>query len=141
MPVRRAYLQKQGREWVAKQRGHVAFKYTPDSSTGSFGIPHVPDSLVRVLGVDLFNTVQGVALDCETVTTFEPMTGLQSLESLAILIDMSEEIDFSPLMKIPNLREVYFSEWSGLTYDQLNEVQSILPHVKIESDLPDLSDL
>lgn len=137
IPVRSALQQSRGREWVASQRGHVSFKYELDHATGECQIPYVPQIIVRTFGVDLFNPVTAVALDCEPVETFEPLTDLSTLESLGIIIEISDTIDFAPLKELPHLREIYFADWSWITPKQLNEVRELLPHVAITSDLPE----
>lgn len=136
IPVRNARNQARGREWVAKQRGHISFKYPLDRATGNYEIPHIPKFFVRLFGVDMFNPVTGVVLDCETVESFAPLTYLSSLESLGVVIDMDDEIDFSPLRGLPRLREIYFANWSGITVEQLRDAREKLPRVSITSDLP-----
>lgn len=133
-PVRRARQQLQGREWVASQRGHVTFQYELNRATGQYSIPFVPGFLVDLLGVDMFNPVRGVALDCATIEDFEPISNLTSLESLGIIIDMQDDIDFAPLTALPRLREIHFTEWSGITREQLTELRKSLPDVKIHSE-------
>ena len=134
LPIRTAWNQKTGRQWVATQRGHIWFRHRIDPATGRYTIPYVPGLLVELLGVDVFNPVTGVTLDCETITTFQPISNLQTLECLDINIEMNEEIDFAPLKSLPRLKELHFSEWSCLTEEQLSELQSMLPRVTIYSE-------
>jgi hypothetical protein len=134
LPFRKARMQMQGREWVASQRGHITFRHELDRSTNRYSIPFVPNWMVVLCGVDMFNPVVGVALYCETVEEFESISNLTSLESLGIIIDMADNIDFSPLQTLPRLKEIHFTEWSGITREQLNEVRELLPNVEIYSE-------
>jgi hypothetical protein len=67
LPIRAAVKQRQGRQWVAAQNGHVWFEYRRGrESKGEGSKPElgVPDFLVSVFGIDAFNTVTGVMFDC-----------------------------------------------------------------------------
>ena len=133
-PLRSASLQREGREWVAAQRGHFSFQYGLDSANGRYSIPYVPDCFVAWFGVDLFNPVRGVCLDCDTVEDLGPVSKLVGLKALAINIDMADDIDFAPLRELPRLEELHFTKWSGLTRDQFNELSASLPNVEIYSE-------
>jgi hypothetical protein len=134
LPFRKARMQREGREWVVTQRGHISFQYDANRPTGRYAIPCVPDFLVDWLGVDMFNSVRGVCLDCETIEDFGPLSKLTRLESLGINIEMVDDIDFSPLMALPRLKEIHFTQWSGLTREQFTELSKLMPHVKIYSE-------
>ena len=86
LPFRKARMQMEGREWVAAQRGHISFQYAVNRPTGRYPIPFVPDFLVDWFGVDMFNPVRGVCLDCDTIKDFGPVSKLSGLESIGINI-------------------------------------------------------
>ena len=125
--------QSRGRAWVAAQRGHVSFQYRYDRQTQKHDVPFVPSLFVDLLGGDFFNPVRGVVLDCDVITDFKPITDLQSLETLMVNIDMVENIDFSPLEKLPSLRILHFTEHTILTKRQLKTLQQRLPNTKVTS--------
>jgi hypothetical protein len=134
LPFRKARMQMEGREWVAAQRGHISFQYAVNRPTGRYSIPFVPDFLVDWFGVDMFNPVRGVCLDCDTIKDFGPVSKLSGLESIGINIDMADDIDFSPLKTLPRLKEIHFTQLSGLTQEQFTELCKFLPDVKVYSE-------
>lgn len=140
MPHRQAAKQKRGRAWVAAQRGHVFFKHSIDTTTKQAAIPYVPNFVVSLIGVDYFNSVTGIHLDCEELHNFAALTDVQTLECLSINIELADSIDFSPLKELPNLKEIHFSKWSLLTAKQLAELQVLLPNVQIISEEHDETD-
>jgi hypothetical protein len=127
LPIRKAIEQKRGRDWVASQRGHVHFGRKYDTSD--------PGLLVGLLGIDLFNPVCGVTLDCEELADLTPITQLSSLETLEINIYMASNIDLSPLGDLPRLQELHFTRWSGIDRERLDELREMLPNVKIHSEV------
>lgn len=133
-PVKKARKQKRGRQWVADQRGHVYFEYGLDHATGDYAIPVIPQSVVRLLGVDLFNPVRTVVFDCEELVELEPITDMPSLETVVINIEMADSIDLSPLKELPELKELHLSEWSRASAEQVAELRVWMPQVKIMSD-------
>ena len=134
LPFRNARMQREGREWVETQRGHISFRYDVNGPTGRHEIPFVPGFLVDWLGVDMFNPVRGVCLDCEPIEGFGQVSKLTGLESLGINIEMVGDIDFSPLKTLPRLKEIHFTQWSGLTREQFTELSKALPDVRIYSE-------
>ena len=127
-------MQMEGRKWVAAQRGHISFQYDMKRTTGCYEIPFVPDFLVGWFGVDMFNPVRGVCLDCETIDNFGSVCKLTRLESLGINIEMVDDIDFLPLKRMARLKEIHFTQWSGLTQEQYTELSQLLPDVQIYSE-------
>ena len=136
-PIQGAIRQRQGREWVAAQRGRVSFRHNYSQeyrgkviNTGS----HLIGLGIAIFGIDLFDTVTGVVFDCDTLVDLAPIRCMPSLRIIVINIDMAEEIDFSPLTKLSDLQEVHFTKWSNLTLQQLIEIESLLPNVNIISE-------
>lgn len=130
-------MQRQAREWVATQRGHSLFRYGYRDETLSYETVsdlNVPDFLVRILGIDVFNPVDTVVFDCDEVTTFAPLTGMTSIQNIHVNIEMADDIDFTPLSELPRLKSLSFTEWSFLTDSQLSELRVLLPHVNIVSE-------
>ncbi|WP_164103403.1 hypothetical protein [Candidatus Laterigemmans baculatus] len=137
MPVRRAILQRQGREWVAAQRGHVILKhnYGRESEWYDAGSAlKVPQFAIDLLGIDAFNPVTELIFDCDQLTELKPLTDLRSLQSIVVNIEMADGIDFTPLADLPHLRKVHFTEWSFVTKEQLDALRELLPDVEIVSD-------
>ena len=137
-PLRRAERQRQAREWVASQRGHYAFDYGYAEDAAWYETQSelmAPEFLIRMLGIDAFNPVTGVAFDCDELTTLKPLTGMTSLRTIGINIEMADDIDFSPLVDLPELQSVHFTEWSFVTESQLALIRSLLPNVDVASDV------
>ena len=92
-------------------------------------------SLVQLLGVDLFNSVTGVIFDCDPIVDFEPVTDLRALRSIFVNIEMAEDIDFSPLADLGELKEVHFSAHSLITRQQFKSLKTLLPHVNVTAEM------
>ena len=137
LPFRQAQHQKQGREWVAEQRGHVSFKYDYYPDSGINELEWVPKSLLNLLGVDFFNPVHGVIFDCDTLCDLRPIVGLKSTKTVFVNIDLAEDIDFEPLKALPRLELLRFSRWSGISESQYQAVTRMLPNVEVISDCHD----
>ena len=139
LPIRRAVLQKKGREWVESQRGHISYQHPYDYKNKTHSVPYVPNAMISILGIDLFNPIQSVVLDCEELTSIAPLENLTTLEFLAINIYISSDLDFSPLKKLPRLKEIHFTQWAGISREQLKNLKAELPHVDVNSEShPDL---
>jgi hypothetical protein len=82
LPLRRAVVQKRGRDWVATQKGRVTFSHKYNAATDKWDNRSTllaPDWLVRALGIDFFDSVDTVVLDNSEVKDLSPITDLQSL--------------------------------------------------------------
>ncbi len=137
VPLRRARMQRQAREWVSAQRGHSLFQYGYGRDTQWYETDSelvVPDILIRAFGIDAFNPVTAVIFDCDELTTLDPLVGMVSLRNLHVNIEMADEIDFTPLAELPKLQSIHFTEWSFLNDSQLAELRVLLPRVRIVSD-------
>ncbi len=137
IPIRRAILQRHGREWVAAQRGQVIFEhnYGRESEWYDAGsMLKVPAVAIDLLGIDLFNPVTAVIFDCEELTDLQPLAGMSSLRTIHINIEMADDIDFTPLADLPRLRTVYFTKWSFVTPQQLDALRQLIPDAEIVSD-------
>jgi hypothetical protein len=138
MQVHQARKQGAARKWVAEQGGHITFAHKYNSRTQSYDRRTelaIPDWLVTVFGIDLFDSVDAVILDNKTVSDLRPLTDLPKLRSLAIFIDIDDELDFSPLAELGNLEEVVLG-YTGITDVRLRELQNLLPQVHINEHLP-----
>ena len=134
LPIRRAIQQEQGREWVETVRGRVVFKYPYNHKDDEFGIVGIPEFMIHWFGIDLFNPVVGVVLDCEIVEDLSPLANLSMTESLLINIEMADDLDFSPLVKLPQLKELHFTEHSLVTRRQIEHLRHLLPGVNVTAD-------
>jgi hypothetical protein len=86
LPLRRAVVQRLGRDWVATQKGRVTFSHKYNAATDKWDNRSTllaPDWLVRALGIDFFDSVDTVVLDNSEVKDLSPITDLQSLRYLA----------------------------------------------------------
>ena len=111
--VHRAKSQKRGRDWVALEGGHVTFSHKYDPATQSFDHTaklSAPSWLIDLMGIDLFDSVDTVILDNQEVDDLEPIVDLRSLRSLAIFIETDPDLDFAPLVNLPNLEEVHLDD-------------------------------
>lgn len=133
IPFGQAAKQKIGREWVGSQRGHVFFEGGYDGQSSQH-VPYVPQFVVQLIGVDLFSPVRAVLFDCDELVDLKPIENMPSLYSIEINIEMDDAIDFSPLAKLPNLRVLHFTKWSGVSAEQLVEIRDLLPRVKVTSE-------
>lgn len=133
-PLRRARLQHEARDWVAEQRGHSLFKYGYGSESEWYATDSdlaVPDALVQMFGIDVFNPVKTVVFDCDELKTLEPLTRMASLRNIHVNIEMADEIDFSPIADLPRLESIHFTKWSYVTARQLSVIRSLVPDVLV----------
>lgn len=133
-PVRRVIKQKAGRDWVAAQNGHVVFGYQFNSETGAYdhrAEPPAPRWLIEVVGIDWFTTVEAVTLDNRTVEDLKPLQNLKSLKSLAIMIDIDDELDFRPLTRLSHLQNLQL-DYSNISDEQREKLKQLLPQVRIQ---------
>jgi hypothetical protein len=134
IPVQRAAKQRIGKAWVTAQRGQVIYAYRTESENNtksSKPAMRVPSFVVNALGIDFFNPIRGVMLDCEEVTDLKPIENLQSLKDILINIEVSEDLDFSPLAKLPKLEAVLISEHAGFSSQQIESLRRLIPKAKI----------
>lgn len=135
LPIRRAIMQKRGREWIASQNGHVSFSYKYDALTDQWNhdasLP-APEWLIDALGIDFFTTVDTVVLNNMEVNDLSPISDLRSLRQIAIYIEIDNQIDFFPLAELPKLELVYLDEeYTGVSQKQLTKLRSLLPNVRV----------
>jgi len=132
-PISSAVKQAQAREWVAQQGGHVVFShnYNPKTKTYDHAAQlSVPPWLVAWFGVDLFDTVDGVILDSQTLDNLRPLVGFENLRTFAIFIEISDDLDFTPLTELDRLEELDL-QYTGIREEQLRELRELLPKVRI----------
>ena len=134
IPIRRAENQRIGRQWVDSQRGHVFFEHEILDESSPHSVPHVPQFLIRVLGIDFFNPARCVVFDCDPLVDLKPISKMTTLQTIVINIEMADDIEFAPLEQLPNLEEVHFTEWSSVSSEQLVRLRSRMPNVKFISE-------
>jgi hypothetical protein len=135
LPLRRAVVQKRGRDWVASQKGHVSFSHKYNAKTDEWNHDatlRTPDWMIAALGIDFFDTVHGVILDNTEVRDLSPITDLQSLRTLAIIIEIDDNLDFSPLADLPKLRHLHL-DYTRITAERLTKLRALLPNVRVEA--------
>ena len=135
LPLRRAVVQKRGRDWVATQKGHVSFSHKYNSAKDEWDhkatLP-APEWLIGTLGIDLFDSVDTVVLDNTEVKDLSPITDLQSLRYLAIVIEIDDNLDFSPLAELPKLRHLHL-DYTNISAERLAKLRALLPHVHVDA--------
>ncbi|XZE52542.1 hypothetical protein SH139x_004242 [Planctomycetaceae bacterium SH139] len=135
LPIRRAIVQKRGREWVAAQNGHVSFSYKYDAQSDQWdhnaSLP-APEWLIDALGIDFFDTVDTVILDNMEVEDLSPITDLRGLRQLAIIIEIDEKLDFAPLAELPNLRHLHL-DYTDIDAERLAKLRQLLPNVRVDA--------
>lgn len=137
LPIRRAIEQKRGRDWVASQNGHVILRCSRyyNEVTDQWAERDsllAPGWLVDSLGIDFFDTVDAVVLDNMEVKDLSPIANFRSLRQLAIIIEIDDQLDFSPLAELPNLRHLHL-EYTNISAERLAELRESLPNVRIEA--------
>ncbi len=131
----RARSQKRGREWVAEQNGHVTFSHKYDPTTRSYDHSAAlltPPWMVDLMGIDFFDSVDSVILDNQTVVELNSITDIRSLRTLAIVIEIDDDLDFSPLLKLRKLERLYL-DYTGIDAQRLMRLRQLLPHVDVDS--------
>jgi hypothetical protein len=137
LPVRRAIEQKRGRDWVASQNGRVTlsvssyYNEVTDQWADSDSLL-APQWLVNALGIDFFDTVEAVILDNMEVKDLSPITDLRNLQRLAIIIEIDEQLDFSPLAELPKLRHLYL-DYTNISAERLAKLRELLPMVRVDA--------
>lgn len=133
MPIQRSLMQKRGRAWVESQNGRVSFAHKYDESAGEYRHDSefpAPSWLVDVFGVDLFDSVDTVVLDNKTVVDLSPLTNFRQLRSLGIMIEIDDELDFRPLVKLKNLESLHLA-YSDISAERLVEIRELLDWVTV----------
>lgn len=137
IPIRRAIEQKRGRDWVASQNGHVhlsvsrSYNDFTDQWTDIDSL-RVPQWLIDALGIDFFDTVETVILDNMEVKDLSPITDLRNLETLAIIIEIDDQLDFSPLAELPELRHLHL-DYTNISAERLAKLRELLPNVRVDA--------
>lgn len=135
IPFRRAKEQQRARQWVASQKGHISFAYEYDPTTDQFNRnakPAVPEWLIDRFGIDLFVSVDTVILDNTYLEDLTAISGLRDLRSLAIIIEIHDDLDFEPLAELPKLRHLHL-DYTGITAERLAKLRKLIPHVRVDA--------
>ena len=133
MPIQRSLMQKRGRAWVESQNGRVSFAHKYDESAGEYRHDsefRAPGWLVDGFGVDLFDSVDTVVLDNKTVVDLSPLTNFRQLRSLGIMIEIDDELDFRPLVKLKNLESLHLA-YTDISAERLVEIRELLDWVTV----------
>ena len=135
MPIRRSVMQKRGREWVATQKGHITFSHKYNTSTDGYdhnAILRTPTWLINIIGIDFIDSVDTVVLDNTMVEDLTPITDLRDLRYLAIIIEIDDKLDFTPLVDFPKLRHLYV-DYPNISAERLAKLRALLPHVRVDA--------
>lgn len=135
IPFRKAARQKRGREWVASQSGHVTFAHKFNRQRNAYQHAaefEVPDWCIQVFGIDLFDSVDTVILDNMMVEDLTPITDLEDLRSLAIIIEIDDQLDFRPLQSLTSLEHLHL-DYTNISAERLAFVRELLRDVRVEA--------
>lgn len=135
-PMSRAMKQASARKWVAQQRGHVTFSHKYDRQSRTYNHTAqlaVPSWLVAWFGIDLFDTVDNVILDNQTVDDLRPIVGFSNLRSLGIYIEIDKNLDFSPLAELNRL-EILDLKYTDISEERFQRLRQLLPDVSVTTD-------
>jgi hypothetical protein len=58
------------------------------------------------------------------------MVGFENLRRLGIFIEISDDLDFTPLTELDTLEELHL-QYTGIGQEQLRELCELLPNVRI----------
>ena len=135
MPIRRAVMQKRGRQWVAMQKGHVTFSHKYNHATGEFDHRanlRTPIWLIQLVGIDFIDSVDTVVLDHTMVEDLTPIADLCDLRVPAIHIEIDDQLDFSPLCQLPGLRHLHL-DYTDISAERLVKLRALLPDVRVDA--------
>lgn len=129
-----AQSQRRSREWVLAQKGSVVLdpKYQLEGAWYvSKDARPLPKLMVDALGIDMFVSAKIVVLDCDEIYDLSSIVGLRNLQELHINQFVHESVDFKVLQKMRHLKKLTFSEWAGLTKDDVAAIEKLLPGVEV----------
>lgn len=135
IPVRRAILQKRGRDWVASQKGHVTFSHQYDEKRNAYdhqATLRTPAWIINLVGIDFIDSVDTVVLDNTMLEDLSPITDLRDLRVLGIIIEIDDELDFSPLGDLTKLRHLYL-DYTDISAERLAQLRKTLPQVRVDA--------
>lgn len=135
LPVRRAIVQKRGRDWVAREGGHIGFGHTFDRATHEYRHDAqltTPEWMIHLFGIDFFDYVDRVILDCYAVVDLRPIADFPNLRLLVILVEIDDHLDFSPLTELTHLEEVYL-DYTDISIERLAALRDLLPNVRVDA--------
>jgi len=66
------------------------------------------------------------------VQDLTPITDLRDLRSLAIIIEIDDKLDFTPLVDLPKLRHLYL-DYTNISAERLAKLRALLPHVRVDA--------
>lgn len=114
--VRRAERQKETVAWVKTIGGNVGYDYEHHENGELIGDPRLagPPWLVDYLGVDYFASVEFVWIDHSNVADLSPLVNLPNLRQLSVL-RADEVTDISPLCELTELQ--WLQLWSTSVTD------------------------
>ncbi len=129
-----AQLQLRSRQWVESQRGRVALTPNYRVEGGWYiasGYCPLPKVIVNTFGIDIFVSVKSVVLDGEEVHDLSGLKGFTRMEHLYINQFVHDVSAFDGLRRLPRLKTVTLSNWSGLSTDEIDLIANLLKGVEI----------
>ena len=116
LKVRRAERQKEAVAWVKKIGGNVGYDYEHHENGKPIDDPRLPGPqwLLDYLGVDYFASVEFVWIDYSNVADLSPLVNLPNLRQLSVL-RADKLTDISPLSELTGLQ--WLQLWSTSVTD------------------------
>jgi hypothetical protein len=111
---------------VSRNYNHFTEQWTDSDSLSA------PQWLVDTLGIDFFDTVDSITLDNMEVQDLSPITDLHDLRRLNIIIEIDDQLDFSPLAELPKLRHLHL-DYTNISGERLANLRELLPHVRVDA--------
>jgi hypothetical protein len=129
-----AQLQLRSRQWVESQRGRVALTPNYRVEGGWYiasGYCPLPKVIVNTVGIDIFVSVKSVVLDGEEVHDLSGLKGFTRMEHLYINQFVQDVSAFDSLRRLPRLKTITLSNWSGRSTDKIDLISNSLKGVEI----------
>lgn len=129
-----ARSQLRSRQWVESQRGRVALTPNYRVEGGWYiasGYCPLPKAIVNAVGIDIFASVKSVVLDCEEVHDLSGLKGFSRMEHLYINQFVHDVSVLDSIRRLPRLKTLTLSNWSGLSADEINLITISLKGVEI----------
>ena len=66
------------------------------------------------------------------VEDLRPIKDLRELRALGIMIEIDDQLDFSPLCDLPQLKHLHL-DYTDISAERLEQLRRLLPHVRVEA--------
>ncbi len=83
------------------------------------------------IGHRLFDTVELVTLDNMEVKDLSTITDLRGLRELNIIIEIDEQLDFTPLAELPKLCHLHL-DYTNISAERLAKLRELFPNVCVD---------